>query len=172
MAKKHKIKGSAFETLIQEQLMAGVPVRQIAEICKEKGFEVSYSTIASYGKELDLDMDNEPIEQIRFTGEKINHSELSQAEILTHAFSVELDRFCSEQLEFMEGNSVYPFASLKSVKALFDVLKGCGVPVTEEQAESLNQAFKNQLAILAHVQKNQRPTLSETTALKNIQAML
>ena len=123
----NKIENSAYKEYVTELLQQGISTREIADILKEKGFEVSHSVVNEFRKKNNIETEIQEQEQYLESNndcEVITNAEnLSKKDLLTKIYENQLLIVYHKQNSYLNGKSKkFPESEFRALKVIDDLM--------------------------------------------------
>jgi ribosomal protein S8 len=123
----NKIENSAYKEYVTDLLQQGISTREIADMLKEKGFEVSHSVVNEFRKKNNIETEVQEQEQYLESNndcEVITNTEnLSKKDLLTKIYENQLLIVYHKQNSYLNGKSKkFPESEFRALKVIDDLM--------------------------------------------------
>lgn len=123
----NKIENSTYRDFVTEMLQQGMSTREIADMLKEKGFEVSHSVVNEFRKKNNIETEIQEKEQYLENNndcEVITNTEnLSKKGLLTKIYENQLLIVYHKQNSYLNGKSKkFPESEFRALKVIDDLM--------------------------------------------------
>jgi ribosomal protein S8 len=123
----NKIENSAYKEYVTDLLQQGISTREIADMLKEKGFDVSHSVVNEFRKKNNIETETQEQEQYLESNndcEVITNTEnLSKKDLLTKIYENQLLIVYHKQNSYLNGKSKkFPESEFRALKVIDDLM--------------------------------------------------